>query len=491
MQHRGIVVAFSWLVTWVLGYYGAGDYVAETIVGMDGAMIPLAPTILFAVSALASTVVTIVWIRQRAAGGQESSPSSRRRFLLGGAAVTGGVVGAGAAVVARVSDWASIGAAISTEAEQTAAKAHESWRGARIKGYRALGNTGFRVSDISFGTTQFTTRHPDPTTLLKEALDRGINYIDTSPDYAGAASENAIGKAIVGRPRSDIFLATKWCTPDGHIRQGESVDSYLAALNGSLERLGTDYVDLIHVHACDNVERLLDPNVLEAFETAKSQGKARFLGVSTHTPNLEEVANAAIDSGSFDVIMMAYHHGAWPQQQEIVDRAAKAGIGIVAMKTLKGAKHRGMVDFREDADSYTQAAFKWVLSNPSVACLVVSFFDTQHLDEYIHASGRSLQQKDVAVLDHYDRLIAGTHCFAHCGTCLQACPQSVPINDVLRHRMYFEDYGDQKQAMALYAKLERRADVCVTCAAPCAGSCEQGINIKERMTDAHSMLTLA
>jgi predicted aldo/keto reductase-like oxidoreductase len=161
------------------------------------------------------------------------------------------------------------------------------------------------------------------------------------------------------------------------------------------------------------------------------------------------------------------------------------------MKTLKGAKHRGLAEFRPEADSYAQAAFKWVLSNPAVSCLVISFFDNQHPDEYLFASGKRLEVDDLAVLSKYDQLIAGTHCFQHCGDCLGACPSNLPINDILRHRMYFEDYGDQKQAMQLYAKLDRDADACVNCAAPCLGSCPQGIPIQERLIGAHEKLKWA
>ena len=303
-------------------------------------------------------------------------------------------------------------------------------------------------------------------------------------------SETAIGNVLKDRNREELFVVTKWCTSDGHMPTGSSPDEYIAALDDSLTRLQTEYVDLVHVHACDDVNRLLDPNMLAAFETAKAQGKVKFLGVSTHTPNLEEVAYTAIDSGHFDVLMLAYHHGAWPKQRDIIEKAAQKGIGIVAMKTLKGAKHRGMMEFQNEETSYTQAAFKWVNSNPNVSCLVISMFETEHLDEYLYASGKSLSDNDVAVLDKYDDLIAGTHCFSSCGDCLGECPESLPINDVLRHRMYFEDYGDEKEAMLLYAALDKNADKCLTCAAPCTGACPQDIDIKGRMIGAHEKLTL-
>jgi predicted aldo/keto reductase-like oxidoreductase len=211
--------------------------------------------------------------------------------------------------------------------------------------------------------------------------------------------------------------------------------------------------------------------------------------VSTHTPNLETVADAALESNRFDVMMLSYHHGTWPRLGEIIDRAAQQDVGVVAMKTLKGAKHRGMAEFQGEADSFSQAAFKWVLSNPSVSCLVISFYEHQHLDEYINASGRSLTPKDLAVLRRYDELIAGKYCFNHCGTCLGSCPKSLRIDDVLRHRMYFEDYGDEKEAMRLYARLEKQADVCVGCSAPCNGACPHGVPIQERTIGAHRMLT--
>jgi len=377
--------------------------------------------------------------------------------------------------------------AVGAQTEQTAPSPKAAWRDAQIQQYRALGNTGLKVSDISAGSTRLH-QNANPVGFLNSLLDRGVNYIDASPDYA-PESEAIIKEAIAGRDRSKLVIATKFCTQHGHVRQGSSVQHYIESMETALSRMGTDYVDVAHIHSCDTVERLMDENLHEAVDRLREQGKVRFLGVSTHTPNLAEVANTAIDSGRFNVLMLAYHHGAWPTQQDIIERAAAKGIGIVAMKTLKGAKHNGLADFQLEKDSYTQAAFKWVLSNPNVSNLVISFFNDQHLDEYLYASGQSLASNDVAVLEKYDNLIAGTHCFQHCGACLGACPEAVPIHDVLRHRMYFEDYGDQKQAMGLYAQLEKNASACVSCDAPCAGGCPENIPIRERMLGAHQMLS--
>ena len=325
--------------------------------------------------------------------------------------------------------------------------------------------------------------------IAKLAFDRGVNYVDTSPDYSTNGSEEAIGRALEGR-RDGIFVATKFCSALGHLPPGTPVSGYIGAVEDSLVRLRTDHVDLVHIHSCDEVERLMDPNVHEAFDRLKEQGKARFLGVSTHTPKLVEVANQAIDSGRFDVMMLAYHHGIWPEIGGIIERARREqDMGIVAMKTLKGAKHHGLAGFKTEANAYSQAALKWTLSNPDVSCAVISFRELAHCDEYLAASGGALGEQDVAILDKYDREILGSYCAPHCGACLDACPEGLPIHDVLRHRMYFEDYGREKEAMGLYARLEKSAQACVGCSGPCLGSCPIGVAIPDRMRGAHDLLS--
>jgi predicted aldo/keto reductase-like oxidoreductase len=236
----------------------------------------------------------------------------------------------------------------------------------------------------------------------------------------------------------------------------------------------------------------MDPDLHEAFDRLKQEGKVRFLGFSSHTPNLVQVASRAIESGRFDVMMLAYHHGIWPSLGEVIARARREqDMGVVAMKTLKGARHNGLAGFRESAGAYSQAAFRWVLSNPEVSCLVVSFYEPQHVDEYLFASGTEPTARDHAVLRRYDDAIAGSYCPPHCGACLDHCSEGLAIHDVFRFRMYFEDYGWEKRGMAQYLELGKNASVCAGCAAPCLGHCPAGIAIQDRMVESHRMLSLA
>ncbi len=478
----GLAVAAAWVLAAALSAAGIGRYLNEVFTGIAPSERHVGLALVAAAALVASLALTVAWARRR----PMPEASGRRRFLTGLGAALGGLATGGLAAFAPARGWMGTTApALLPETPRTDPSPRSEWAGARIRSYRRLGRTGFEVSDISLGSAHI--RGAAGERIAREAIERGVNYFDTAPDYADAGSEQALGRAMKGR-RERMFVATKFCRPDGHLQAGADVRQYVEVVEASLRRLQTEYVDLVHVHACDTVERLLDPNLHEAFERLKEQGKARFLGFSSHTPNLETVANAAIDDGRFDVMMLAYHHGAWPHLGEIIARAHRRDVGVVAMKTLKGAKHEGLLERRPDGDSYAQAAFKWVLGNPDVSCLVISFFEPQHLDEYLYASGKRPSPGDLALLECYDQRIAQLYCRPHCGECLDSCPAGVPIADVLRHRMYLEDYGSPDVARRGYARLGEAAASCASCSGPCTSACPFGLPVRERMVGAHALL---
>ncbi len=504
-------IAIVALVSLGLGWAVSGDLLYDSMIGLDASHFPagewiqktFAPGARHAVGGIVLAAAFLLllgvagfWLGRPRPGAGSGTHPGRRRFLIGSfagsATFLAGLAGAlGHALLGlgkRGDGWLGVQARVSSN--EGVVKTHptwqESWRGARVEAYARLGRTGWRISDTVLGAGRLRL---DDWQLVRAALERGINYVDTAPDYSAEGSERAVGRALEGYPRDQVFLATKFCTSIGHLPVGTSVARYKQAVEGSLRRMGTDYVDLVHIHSCDEVERLMDENVHEAFDQLKAEGKARFLGVSTHTPRLVDVAERAIGSGRFDVMMLAYHHGIWPEIGALIERAHREqDMGIVAMKTLKGARHRNLSEFH-DANTYAQAALKWVHANPAVSCAVISFFERQHLDEYLSASGAVLTPADVSILERYDRAIVGSYCAPHCGACLPSCPEDVPIHDVLRHRMYFEDYHDERNAMDLYARLEVDAAACLGCDAPCLGSCPIGIAIPERTRGAHALLS--
>ncbi len=406
-------------------------------------------------------------------------PTDRRRFLQGLGAFAGFL---GLGNVFKYHTQTFLLRDVPTLSENQQAE----WKGATVKSYRPLGATGFEISDISLGSSKL--RDAD---IVRMAADRGINYIDTSPDYSEASSERYVGEGIKGR-RDKLFIASKFCTPDGHLDVDTPVAEIMAAVEGSLQRLGTDYLDLCHIHACNSVERLMAPNFHEAFDRLKEQGKVRFLGVSSHTPQLETVLKEALDSGRFHVLMAAYHFEHWPELANIIERAHGSGVGFVAMKTLKGAYHTVLSDFTPDErTSFTQAAFKWVNGNPHVSGLVVSMWSPPQLDEYLYASGQKAGAADLALLEKYERLIAREYCRPGCGDCLGSCPAGLPIDDILRYSMYYEGYQCEREAMRDYAKLDshRTAAVCAGCSAPCQDVCPFELPVGKKMARAHDLLS--
>ncbi len=520
LRPRGVVL-LSLIIALVCGFFVSGGYLYRSAIGLDPIAFPageqlqalgkslfpalevtLAGVILALGSLLVVALIVFLWMRASVRGERQRTDPARRRFLTGalsglGAALAALVLGA-AGMVARAvmgvgnqgRGWLPVGGEIfGGEVVKTHPEWKPDWRGSRIQKYGRLGRTEWPVSDIVLGTGPLSGEKGER--IVKLGVERGINYIDTSPDYSASGSEKAVGNAIRKLPRDSFFLASKWCTPTGHLPPGTAVSLYRSNVEYSLRRLGTDYVDLIHVHSCDEIDRLMDPNMHEAFRQLKAEGKVRFLGFSSHTPNLVQVAGQAIDSGRFDVMMLAYHHGIWSELGKVIERARREqDMGVVAMKTLKGAKHHGLAGFREEADAYSQAALKWVLSDANVSCAVISFSELQHVDEYLYASGREPTGRDLAILKKYDQQILGSYCTPHCGACLSSCPEQLAIHDVLRHRMYFEDYGWEKEAMRLYSKLERNASRCAGCPAPCTGSCPVGIPIQELASGAHELLSL-
>ena len=164
------------------------------------------------------------------------------------------------------------------------------WKSGTEMRYRTLGSrTGLKVSEIGFGG--YAVDDPE---IIHYALDRGINYIDTAWDYRGGKSEETIGKALKGK-RDKVVLTTKW-----HPWSDTSKRQMMDMIDTSLRRLQTDYVDCLLVHQVgkasggESIERLVNPDLYEAYEQAKRQGKVRFTGVSAHDGDLIEVMDWVI-----------------------------------------------------------------------------------------------------------------------------------------------------------------------------------------------------
>ena len=363
--------------------------------------------------------------------------------------------------------------------------------------YVRLGRTELEISDISFGSSRL--RRGDEH-LIHHALDRGINYFDTADGYSAGASENTIGRALEGR-RDKVYIASKFVAGKDETRV-----SLMRALDTSLRRLRTDYIDVYFNHAVNDVARMANPEWHEFTAMAKRQGKIRFTGMSGHGPRLIECLDYAFDRDLVDVVLVAYNFGQDPSflanmtrsfrlplQPDLPRALAKAksrDVGVVTMKTLMGARLNDMRRFETGGATFSQAAFRWVLSDAHVDALIVSMTQQGQIDEYLGGSGgMPVSSEDVALLERYAVANGITYCRHACSLCEGACPYGVPIPDVLRTRMYATDYGDVRFAREEYAKLEENASACLSCTGePCAGACPHGIDLPAFAPATHRML---
>jgi aryl-alcohol dehydrogenase-like predicted oxidoreductase len=150
--------------------------------------------------------------------------------------------------------------------------------------YRPLGQTGVEVSTLCLGTMMFgawgNTDHDESIRIIHRALDGGINFVDTADVYAGGESEQIVGKALRGR-RDDVVLATKFHGPmgDDRNRRGNSRRWIVRAVEDSLRRLGTDWIDLYQVHRPEPGTDI--DETLGALTDLVRAGKVRYLGSST------------------------------------------------------------------------------------------------------------------------------------------------------------------------------------------------------------------
>jgi predicted aldo/keto reductase-like oxidoreductase len=365
----------------------------------------------------------------------------------------------------------------------------------RIRRHVKLGRTGLDASDIGFGSSRLSGDEA----LVRHALDRGVTYFDTAESYTGGRSEETLGRALKGR-RDSVTLVSKLDT-DADERAG----SMMARLEGSLRRLATDRIDVCFNHAVNDPDVIANPEWAKFTEQAKQQGKIRWRGMSGHGGRLVECLDLAIDRDLVDVVLVAFHFGQDPAFYErftasfdfvalqpdlprVLAKAKQKDVGVVAMKTLRGARLNDLRSFEAGGATFAQAAFRWVLSHPSVDSLVVTMNAPEQIDEYLGASGWTRERAgDLRLLAAYDARNAATQCRYGCTACADSCPHGVAISDVLRARMYAADYGDAALGRETYAALGAGAAACLSCAdRTCA--CPYGVAIPELTTEADRLL---
>jgi hypothetical protein len=320
---------------------------------------------------------------------------------------------------------------------------------------RPFGRTGAPVSMLALGGIFDIVSNQ---LVLKQALDWGVTYWDTAAGYNGGKSEGGIGMYLEKNPqaRRDIFLVTKY---DG--------GGMIQALNQSLEKLKTDYIDMYFLHGLNNTSKL-DDDTKAWVAKAKADKKIRFFGFSTHS-NMENCLQEAAKLGWIDGIMLKYDFRLMQTDamKAAMDAATKAGIGLTAMKT----QSKSPIATETEADlklgghfiqrgfTQQQAKLKVVWENPQIASICSQMPNMTVLQSNIAAAldKTSLTAADHAALREYAEATRSRHCAGCAQFCETAPGHQAPIGDVMRTLMYHRNYGDQELARMVFRQLPETA----------------------------------
>ena len=239
---------------------------------------------------------------------------------------------------------------------------------------RPLGRTGVSVSQFCLGTMMFGSwgnpDHDDSVRIIRAALDAGINFIDTADVYGAGESEEIVAKALTGGRRDDVILATKFHNPmgDDPNRRGNSRRWVMRAVEDSLRRLGTDWIDLYQVHRPDpgtDVEE-----TLSALTDLVQQGKVRYIGSSTFPASqIVEAQWVARDRGlrRFVTEQPPYSILVRGVEADVLPTCERHGMAVMSYSPLAGGWLSGR--WRKDSGQQTSSRAsrlpeRFDLSNP-------------------------------------------------------------------------------------------------------------------------------
>ena len=202
--------------------------------------------------------------------------------------------------------------------------------------YRTLGKTNFNISEISLGTWQVGGKWGSPfdpnnaETILKTAIDNGINFIDTADVYSDGLSEKAVGKAVKSYPQK-IYIATKCGRKfQPHIDASYTLAALRKSVEDSLQNIGVDHIDLIQLH-CPPWETYYRPEVFDLFDRLKAEGKIGALGVSVEKV---EQAIKAMEYDNVTTIQIIFNMFRQRPAELFFDLAKAKNVGIIVRVPL-------------------------------------------------------------------------------------------------------------------------------------------------------------
>lgn len=373
--------------------------------------------------------------------------------------------------------------------------------------YRSMTKDGIMVSQLGFGCMRFPTFGEDSKiidknlseSMIRYAIDNGVNYIDTAYPYHGGNSESFLGEILKDGYRDKVYLATK--LPSWLIDDYSDFDKYL---NEQLEKLQTGHIDfyLLHALSKERFDKLLKLDVFKFLEDSKKSGKINYIGFSFHDEL--NVFKEIVDSYDWDFcqIQLNYMDRKYQAGLEGLRYADKKDISVIIMEPIKGGKLskasdeiQGIWNKSKEERSPSSWALKWLYNLPEVGTVLSGMSTMEHVVENVKtasdSSAGSLSSEELDLVDkvtaiYEENIKVGC---TSCEYCLP-CPQDVSIPNIfeLYNNMYV--YGTRKESRESYLKminLGKDASKCVECGI-CEDACPQFLEIRKLLKEADKQL---
>jgi hypothetical protein len=344
---------------------------------------------------------------------------------------------------------------------------------------RTLGRTGLIMPVVGMGVM-----NADVPGLLRRAYEIGIRHFDTAAGYQQGRNEEMVGQVVKEMGICDkVTIATKQAARSRTQNTAEAKKRFVEGVESSLQRLQMDHVDILFYHAVDSVDDARAEGPLEALQSLKRDGKTRFVGISTH--KTQDVVNEAIRLNLFDVALVTLNYTMAHDAGILstIERAAKSGIGIIAMKTQAGGTVRPDAKLPKTLPPVSQTALlKWVLNHEFVTAAIPGFSTYEHLEQDFSVA------RNLAYTDEEERFLADKTFSAQaefcqqCGECKKDCPKHADIPALMRSHMYAVQYGNNGMAREILASVAAgrgldACDGCETCVVACRNSVQVGRKI--------------
>jgi len=373
--------------------------------------------------------------------------------------------------------------------------------------YRKLGRTGLEVSEISLGTEYLIYETPENAiAVLHQAVACGVNYFDTF--WAQPGFRDMLGTAFKGI-RHRVYLAAHlgavmFGDQYGKSRDPQPAEAYFFDY---LQRLGTDYVDALYLHNCDaqeDLDMIMKPGgLLEMAQRYVRQGKARFIGLSSHNAG---TARMAVESGAIDMLMFPVNLASFavPGQQELYQSCVAHGVGLVVMKPFGGGSllrekstitvedfQSGRVQLAGAPMHFEQPAQKitpthclaYVLDQVGVSTIVPGCKNLDELAQVQNFWSTSPEERDYAMILPAFQQFANGEC-VYCNHCLP-CPVHIDIGQTMSLlNQAHQNLTDE--LCTAYAALPVKASECIQCRA-CEERCPFGVRVTAHFEEATAL----